>query len=114
MTLRQLLLIALLTVAGGRAWAEETFSDHYDRAVAFAQNDQHSEALKELQKNWFKDTPLDTLRISYDALLPAMSKTGAFSQQGLEKFVHVYRTVGERTNVDLREGKFWTNAYTKD
>jgi hypothetical protein len=49
MTLRQLLLIALLTVAGGRAWAEETFSDHYDRAVAFAQNDQHSEALKELQ-----------------------------------------------------------------
>src|SRR5687767_6134385 len=49
MTLRQLLLIALLTVAGGRAWAEETFSDHYDRAVAFAQNDQHTEALKELQ-----------------------------------------------------------------
>ena len=49
MTLRQLLLIALITVAGGRAWAEETFSDHYDRAVALAQNDQHSEALKELQ-----------------------------------------------------------------
>jgi hypothetical protein len=49
MTLRQLLLIALFTVAGGRAWAEESFSDHYDRAVAFAQNDQHSEALKELQ-----------------------------------------------------------------
>ena len=74
----------------------------------------HDEALKELQQNWFKDTPLETLRTSYDALLPAMSQTGAFTQEGLEKFVHVYRTVGEHTNIDLREGKFWTNAYTRD
>jgi hypothetical protein len=49
MTLRTLLVMALITVAAGRAAAEESFSDHYDRAVTFAQNDQHDEALKELQ-----------------------------------------------------------------
>jgi NitT/TauT family transport system substrate-binding protein len=74
----------------------------------------HDEALQQLQQNWFKDTPLETLRISYDALLPAMSTTGTFTQAGLEKFVHVYRTVGEHIDLDLGEGKFWTNAYTRD
>ncbi len=49
MTLRTWLIVALFTVAALPARAQDSFSDHYDRAVAFAQNDQHAEALKELQ-----------------------------------------------------------------
>src|SRR5258706_5052314 len=49
MSLPRLLLIALFTVAAAPAFAQESFSDHYDRAVALAQNDQHAQALAELQ-----------------------------------------------------------------
>jgi len=71
------------------------------------------EALKLLGAKWFKDTAADALAISFDALLPALSGTGEFTQASLEKFVSVYKTIGENVDIDLSEGKLWTNEFVK-
>jgi hypothetical protein len=43
-----------------------------------------------------------------------MSATGIFTKEGLEKVTKVYKTVGEDVDIDLSEGKLWTNAFTKN
>ena len=71
------------------------------------------EALKLLGAKWFKDTAADALAVSFDALLPALSGTGEFTQASLQKFVSVYKTIGENVDIDLSEGKLWTNEFVK-
>jgi ABC-type nitrate/sulfonate/bicarbonate transport system substrate-binding protein len=73
-----------------------------------------SEALKLLGAKWFKSTSPEALKASLDGLLPAMSATGIFTKEGLEKVTKVYKTVGEDVDIDLSEGKLWTNAFTKN
>lgn len=71
------------------------------------------EALKLLGSKWFKDTAPDALAVSFDALLPALSGTGEFTPASLQKFVSVYKTIGENVDIDLSEGKLWTNDFVK-
>jgi ABC-type nitrate/sulfonate/bicarbonate transport system substrate-binding protein len=71
------------------------------------------EALKLLGQKWFKDTTPDALAVSFDALLPAMSATGEFTPSAMQKFVDVYKTIGEPIDIDLSEGKLWTNEFVK-
>jgi ABC-type nitrate/sulfonate/bicarbonate transport system substrate-binding protein len=76
--------------------------------------DEHQdEALKLLGDKWFKETAPDALKISFERLLPAMSVTGTFTQEALDKVQHVYKTVGENVDIDMREGVLWTNDFTK-
>jgi ABC-type nitrate/sulfonate/bicarbonate transport system substrate-binding protein len=72
------------------------------------------EALKLLGEKWFKDTKPDALRISFERLLPAMSPTGQFTQEALQKVQRIYKTVGEDVDIDLREGSLWTNEFVKN
>lgn len=69
------------------------------------------DALTLLHAKWFKDTAPDSLALSLDALLPALSDTGQFSQEGLEKVARVYSSVGEKMDLDFHEGGFWTNQF---
>jgi len=71
------------------------------------------EAIKMMRAKWFKDTPADALNISFDRLLPAMSDSGVFSEEGLRKVQRVYLNVGEKIDLDFREGGFWTNKYVR-
>lgn len=70
-----------------------------------------AEALKLLHDDWFKNTAPDSLALSLDGLLPALSDTGRFSELGLEKVANVYNDVGEKMNLDFHEGGFWTNQF---
>jgi NitT/TauT family transport system substrate-binding protein len=69
------------------------------------------EALKMLRTNWFKDTSEEALEISFDRLLPALSDTGKFTEEGLRKVQNVYLNVGEKIDLDFHEGGFWTNSF---
>jgi ABC-type nitrate/sulfonate/bicarbonate transport system substrate-binding protein len=71
------------------------------------------EALKLLGQKWFKDTSPDALAVSFDALLPALSDTGEFTPAAMQKFVDVYKTIGEPIDIDLSQGKLWTNEFVK-
>jgi ABC-type nitrate/sulfonate/bicarbonate transport system substrate-binding protein len=71
------------------------------------------EAMKMMRAKWFKDTPEDALTVSFDRLLPAMSDSGAFSEEGLRKVQRVYVNVGEKIDLDFSEGAFWTNKFVQ-
>jgi NitT/TauT family transport system substrate-binding protein len=71
------------------------------------------EAMKMMRAKWFKDTSEEALKISFDRLLPAMSDTGTFSEEGLRKVQRVYLNVGEKIGLDFHEGGFWTNKYVQ-
>jgi NitT/TauT family transport system substrate-binding protein len=71
------------------------------------------EALKLMHTKWFKDSSEEALEISFDRLLPALSDTGTFSEEGLLKVQRVYLTVGEKIDLDFREGGFWTNSFVR-
>jgi NitT/TauT family transport system substrate-binding protein len=71
------------------------------------------EALKLLGQKWFKDTPPPALALSFDALLPSLSATGEFTPASLQKFVDAYKLIGENIDVDLSEGRLWTNEFVK-
>jgi ABC-type nitrate/sulfonate/bicarbonate transport system substrate-binding protein len=73
----------------------------------------HDEALKLLGAKWFKEMKPETLALSFDALLPSLSATGQFSQDSFKKVLDVYKTVGESVDIDLTEGKLWTNEFVK-
>jgi ABC-type nitrate/sulfonate/bicarbonate transport system substrate-binding protein len=77
-------------------------------------HDHQDEALQLLGAKWFKDTAPDALKVSFERLLPAMSRTGVFTKEGLEKVQRVYKAVGEDVDVDLSEGEFWTNEFVKN
>jgi hypothetical protein len=66
-----------------------------------------------LGAKWFKDTKPDALAISFDRLLPAISPTGEFSRDALQKVLAAYKLAGETIDADLTEGKLWTNAFVK-
>ena len=71
------------------------------------------EALKLLGQKWFKDTPPAALALSFDALLPSLSATGEFTPASLNKFVAAYKLIGENIDIDLSEGRLWTNEFVK-
>ena len=69
------------------------------------------EALKILSAKYFKDTPADVLKTSWEALLPAISADGKFSEAGIKGYLGVFDSVGRGVKADSAEGTLWSNQY---
>lgn len=72
-----------------------------------------AEGLRILGEKYFKDTPPESLAISLDATLPAISVDGKFSQTGVQRYLDIFKTVGETVNVSAAEGVLWTNEFVR-
>src|SRR5262249_26862705 len=70
-------------------------------------------ALADLQK-YFPDTDEATLRISFEALIPAIRKGGKLTQTAITNQVNVMKAIGAlEGSPDTNEGVLWTNKYNK-
>ena len=69
------------------------------------------EALKILNTKYFSDTPGDVLKVSREALLPAISADGKFNEAGIRGYLGVFETVGRGVKADAAEGTLWSNQY---
>jgi NitT/TauT family transport system substrate-binding protein len=67
------------------------------------------EALRILGEKYFKDTPAESLALSLDATLPALSADGRFSQAAVQGYLDVFKTIGETVTASSAEGVLWTN-----
>jgi NitT/TauT family transport system substrate-binding protein len=72
-----------------------------------------AEGLRILGEKYFKDTPPESLAISLDATLPAISADGRFSQTGVQRYLDIFKTVGETVNASTAEGVLWTNEFVR-
>jgi len=72
-----------------------------------------AEALRILGEKYFKDTPADSLAVSLDATLPAISLDGRFSQTGVQRYLDIFKTVGETVSASAAEGVLWTNEFVR-
>jgi NitT/TauT family transport system substrate-binding protein len=82
------------------------------RATAWIQANK-AEALRVLGEKYFRDTPPESLAISLDATLPAISPDGRFSQTGVQRYLDIFKTVGETVNASAAEGVLWTNEFVR-
>jgi ABC-type nitrate/sulfonate/bicarbonate transport system substrate-binding protein len=65
-------------------------------------------------KKYFPETDDATLRISFDALVPALRKGGRLTQSGIANQLNVMKAIGAIEVVpDTAEGGLWTNVYNK-
>jgi NitT/TauT family transport system substrate-binding protein len=71
------------------------------------------EALRILQQKYFTETPMDVLRLSWEALLPAISPDGRFSEAGIKAYLNVFETIGQTFKIDTSEGDLWTNEFLR-
>ena len=71
------------------------------------------EALRILNAKYFSDTPADVLRLSWEALLPAISADGQFTETAIKSYLQVFEFIGQGMRVDTSEGVFWTNRYLR-
>ena len=72
-----------------------------------------AEALRILGEKYFKDTPADSLAVSLDATLPALSPDGRLSQASVQSYLDIFKTVGETVTAGSAEGLLWSNEFTK-
>ena len=72
-----------------------------------------AEALRVLNEKYFKETPAESLGLSLDATLPALSPDGRFSQATVQSYLDIFKTVGETVNASSAEGTLWTNEFTR-
>ena len=65
-------------------------------------------------KKYFAETDEATLRISFDALIPAIRKGGRLTQAAVTNQLNVMKAIGAVEGTpDTTEGVLWTNAYNK-
>ena len=72
-----------------------------------------SEALRLLGERYFRDTPAESLALSLDATLPALTGDGRFTQAGVQSYLDVFKAVGETTTASAAEGVLWTNEFLR-
>ncbi len=72
-----------------------------------------AEAVRILGEKYFKDTPPESLALSLDATLPALSPDGRFSETGVQRYLDIFKTVGESVNASAAEGVLWTNEFVR-
>jgi len=89
--------------AYSRSLRKATESIHADKA----------DALKILGEKYFKDTPADSLAVSMDATLPALSTDGQFTQAGIQRYLDIFKMIGENVTASAAEGILWTNRIVK-
>lgn len=103
-----------------RSWAEKNpdivtaFSRALRETHAWAVDvDNRITALK-LLKIYFPETDDETLKASFDLVLPTLTKGGRLSEDEIRNQVKVWRTSGAlETSPDTREGGLWTNQYNR-
>jgi sulfonate transport system substrate-binding protein len=65
-------------------------------------------------KKYFAETDEATLKISFDALIPAIRKGGRLTQAAVTNQLNVMKAIGAVEGApDTTEGVLWTNAYNK-
>jgi len=65
-------------------------------------------------KKYFPETDEATLKISFDALIPAIRKGGKLTQTAVANQINVMKAIGAvQGNIDTTEGVLWTNSYNK-
>jgi ABC-type nitrate/sulfonate/bicarbonate transport system substrate-binding protein len=88
----------------------------YVRAVQKAfkfGSDNREEGLR-IAAQYFADTPADVLALSWDALLPAISGDGAFTEQGSRDYLQIMVDMGQLESLPpTEEGVLWTNAFVR-
>jgi ABC-type nitrate/sulfonate/bicarbonate transport system substrate-binding protein len=72
-----------------------------------------AEALRLLGEKYFKDTPAESLALSLDATLPALSADGRFSVAAVQSYLDIFKTVGEAVTASAAEGVLWTNDFVR-
>ncbi len=103
-----------------RPWAEqhpeavEGYSRAMDKAYRFIV-EHPAEAVQIMHDSNFPDTPLETLRISLQALLPAFQPDGRFTEESIRNQANVMVAVGTIDAMpDTAEGVLWTNQWNPD
>ncbi|HLJ21635.1 MAG TPA: ABC transporter substrate-binding protein [Stellaceae bacterium] len=71
------------------------------------------EALKLLGEKWFKDTKPESLALSLDALMPAVSSSGRFTEAAVRKYLDIFKSIGQSADADVTEGVLWSNEFVK-
>ena len=92
--------------------ALQAYSRALRRATEWIQANK-AEALRILGEKYFRDTPAESLAISLDATLPAISVDGRFSQTGVQRYLDIFKTVGESVSASAAEGVLWTNEFVR-
>jgi sulfonate transport system substrate-binding protein len=65
-------------------------------------------------KKYFAETDEATLKISFDALIPAIRKGGKLTQAAVANQLEVMKAIGAvQGDLNTAEGVLWTNAYNK-
>ena len=72
-----------------------------------------AEALQILGQKYFPDTPAASLAVGLDATLPAISPDGRFSQAGVQRYLDIFKTIGQPVAASTAEGVLWTNSFVK-
>ncbi len=111
---------AFTCIGVSRAWAEkhpevvEGYSRAMDKAYAFIV-EHPDEAVEMMHDHYFPDTPIETLRISLLALLPAFQRDGIFTEESIKNQANVLVALGSiDTRPDVSEGLLWTNQWNPD
>ena len=89
---------ALKAYVGGIRDGVKWLTEHPDEAADY------------LAQKWFSDTSKESLRTSLGVLLPSLSPTGRFTQAAVQKYIDVFGILGEKVDVDTKEGGIWTNS----
>jgi ABC-type nitrate/sulfonate/bicarbonate transport system substrate-binding protein len=109
---------AFTCIAVLRSWAEKNprVVEGYTRALNQAYDwmvANRPAALAHLQKS-FPETDEATLRISFEALVPAIRKGGQLTKAAIENQVQVMKAIGAvQGSPDTSEGVLWTNRYNR-
>jgi len=108
---------AFTSIAVMRKWAEanptvlEGYNRALDKAAEFMSKNE-DQAVKILQEKYFPDTKLETLKISIDATMKAMSPDGRFTETAIKNQLQVLKDVGSLDKLpDTSEGVLWSNKW---
>lgn len=113
--LRDTTYVAMFTTsdyAGRNGPALQAYSRSLRKATEWIRANK-ADALKILGEKYFKDTPAESLAISMDATLPALSADGQFTQAGVQSYLNVFKAIGENITASATEGVLWTNKLVK-
>lgn len=66
-------------------------------------------------RKFFPETDERTLLVGYEALLPALSTDGLFTEEGVKRFLDVAFEIGlmEGARLSEEEGVLWTNEFMR-
>jgi NitT/TauT family transport system substrate-binding protein len=83
------------------------------KAIAFG-NANREEGLA-IAQAYFPDTPSDVLALSWDALLPAISGEGTFTEEGNRGYLQIVLDSGQLRGgmPPIQDGVLWTNRFVQ-